>query len=56
MRLNCTTRQTNFTRFGRWRNQFNPGASLDLKRHLINLVARANRSGGIVTPICFAVF
>src|SRR5262245_16111510 len=30
--------------------------SLVVFHHLINLVARASTSGGIVRPICFAVF
>ena len=37
--------------------QFNPGvAALFFCHHLISLFARASTSGGIVTPICLAVF
>ena len=41
--------------FGGRRIQFNPGIAAYVY-HLISILARASNSGGIVSPICLAVF
>jgi hypothetical protein len=55
--LNCTARQAYLTGFVRGRIQFQSWQrSLVFCHHLISLFARASTSGGIVRPICLAVF
>ena len=43
-------------RFGPPNGRHNPHSTFDILFHLISLFARASTSGGIVRPICFAVF